>query len=476
MVFQSVVFFLFMSLLIFSSTITIAIAALPKQQELDRISALPGQPPVTFSQFSGYVTVNKQPGRALFYWLTEATAFPEKKPLVLWFNGGPGCSSVAFGASEEIGPFRINRTGLSLYLNEYSWNREANLLFLESPAGVGFSYTNTRSDLNDSGDKRTAKDALVFLIRWMSRFPQYKHREFYIAGESYAGHFVPQLAEKIVEYNKALLQPILNLKGFIVGNAVFHNYYDEIGTIEYWWSHSLISDTRYRSVLKNCNFKLVESERPQPCIQAMYHVITELGNIDQYSIYSPICLASPDNTMSPKRFKNTLLRRRLSEYDPCSANYAEKYYNRPEVQKAMHANVNGILRNWTVCSDVIGIGPGKIWKDSEFSMLPTYKKLFTAGLRIWVFSGDTDAVVPVTATRLSLSHLNLTIKTLWYPWNEDNQVGGWTEVYDQLTFATVRGAGHEVPLSQPKRALILFKSFLAGKELPILPGYENIDY
>ena len=88
MVFQSVVFFLFMSLLIFSSTITTAIAALPKQQELDRISALPGQPPVTFSQFSGYVTVNKQPGRALFYWLTEATAFPEKKPLVLWFNGG----------------------------------------------------------------------------------------------------------------------------------------------------------------------------------------------------------------------------------------------------------------------------------------------------------------------------------------------------------------------------------------------------
>nr|POE74125.1 serine carboxypeptidase 24 [Quercus suber] len=434
-----------MSLLIFSSTITTAIAALPKQQELDRISALPGQPPVTFSQFSGYVTVNEQPGRALFYWLTEATTFPEKKPLVLWFNGGPGCSSVAFGASEEIGPFRINRTGLSLYLNEYSWNREANLLFLELPAGVGFSYTNTRSDLNDSGDKQT-------------------------------GHFVPQLAEKIVEYNKALLQPILNLKGFIVGNAVFDNYYDEIGTIEYWWSHSMISDTRYRSVLKNCNFKVVESERSQPCKQAKYHAITELGNIDEYSIYTPTWLASHDNTMSPIRFKNTLLRRRLSEYDPCSANYAEKYYNRLEVQKAMHANVNGILRNWTVCSGVLGIGQGKIWTNSEFSMSPTYKKLFTASLRIWVSSGDTDAVVPVTATGLSLSHLNLTIKTLWYPWNEDNQVGGWTEVYDQLTFATVRGAGHKVPLFQPKRALILFKSFLAGNELPILPGYENIDY
>ena len=88
MMFQSVVLNLFLSLLFFPSTITTAIAALPKQQELDRISALPGQPPVTFSQFSGYVTVNEQYGRALFYWLTEATSFPEKKPLVLWLNGG----------------------------------------------------------------------------------------------------------------------------------------------------------------------------------------------------------------------------------------------------------------------------------------------------------------------------------------------------------------------------------------------------
>lgn len=59
-----------------------------KQRESDRIWELPGQPKVGFSQFSGYVTVNEKHGRALFYWLTEATSFPEKKPLVLWLNGG----------------------------------------------------------------------------------------------------------------------------------------------------------------------------------------------------------------------------------------------------------------------------------------------------------------------------------------------------------------------------------------------------
>lgn len=157
-------------------------------QDRDRITELPGQPEnVEFAQYSGYITVNQQAGRALFYWLTEAPKNPSSKPLVLWLNGGPGCSSVAYGAAEELGPFHIRSDGKTLYLNPYAWNKMANILFLESPAGVGFSYTNTSSDLQTSGDKRTAEDAYVFLINWLERFPQYKYRDFYIAGESYAG-------------------------------------------------------------------------------------------------------------------------------------------------------------------------------------------------------------------------------------------------------------------------------------------------
>ncbi|MFS7986384.1 putative carboxypeptidase D [Helianthus anomalus] len=77
----------------------------------------------------------------------------------------------------------------------------ANLLFLESPAGVGYSYTNTTSDLYTFGDARTSmshkiyaksflflssEDSYAFLVNSFERFPQYKHRDFYIARESYA--------------------------------------------------------------------------------------------------------------------------------------------------------------------------------------------------------------------------------------------------------------------------------------------------
>ena len=88
----------------------------------DRIGELPGQPlNVGFSQYSGYVTVNRGAGRALFYWLVESTV--GGKPLLLWLNGGPGCSSVAYGAAEEVGPFRVGADGKSLMMNPYSWNK-----------------------------------------------------------------------------------------------------------------------------------------------------------------------------------------------------------------------------------------------------------------------------------------------------------------------------------------------------------------
>ena len=91
---------------------------------LDRIVGLPGQPPgVGFDMYSGYITVEETAGRSLFYLLQEAPEEAQPAPLVLWLNGGPGCSSVAYGASEELGAFRITPHGAGLSLNEYRWNK-----------------------------------------------------------------------------------------------------------------------------------------------------------------------------------------------------------------------------------------------------------------------------------------------------------------------------------------------------------------
>jgi serine carboxypeptidase-like clade II len=140
-----------------------------------------------------------------------------------WADGrgrtGPGCSSLGYGAMEELGPFRVKSDGKTLYRNPYAWNNAANVLFLESPAGVGFSYSNTTADYSRSGDNKTAEDALQFLLNWMEKFPEYKGRDLYLAGESYAGHYVPQLAHAILGHaaaGKPSSSSPLNLRGIMV--------------------------------------------------------------------------------------------------------------------------------------------------------------------------------------------------------------------------------------------------------------------
>lgn len=90
----------------------------------NRVESLPGQPPVKFKQYAGYITVSESHKRAFFYWFVEADhEKAASQPLAFWFNGGPGCSSVGVGALEELGPFFPNYNGTGLVRNKHSWNK-----------------------------------------------------------------------------------------------------------------------------------------------------------------------------------------------------------------------------------------------------------------------------------------------------------------------------------------------------------------
>ncbi|CAL5333694.1 unnamed protein product [Camellia sinensis] len=368
------------------------------KMENDEIKGgLPGQPTeVMFKQYAGYVNVDEFKGRSLFYYFAEAVHNPSSKPLVLWLNGGPGCSSFGVGAMGEIGPFGVNSDCKTLYPRKHAWNKVANILFLESPAGVGFSYSNTTSDYDMSGDKRTAHDAYVFLINWFKRYPHYKARDFYITGESYAE------------------------LGIMIGNGIMNDETDARGTYDYIWSHALISDETHSGLMHHC---MSSSNYTPQCEDYAQKMNSEIGNIDYYNIYAPLCLDIITSNSSKKNSK----RNRGGRHDPCEEAYVQRYLNLPQVQKALHANTTQLPYTWETCS------------------------------------GDVDAVVPVTGTRYSIDALNLKVIKPWNPWSDDyGQVGGYKVVYEGLTFTTVRGAGHQVPQFQPRRALALLKMFITG--------------
>ncbi|KAJ0080217.1 hypothetical protein Patl1_23515 [Pistacia atlantica] len=435
-----------------------------QQRAADRVINLPGQPPVPFQHYSGYIQLQTQNEKSMFYWFFEAQTEPALKPIVIWLHGGPGCSSVAFGAAQEIGPFLVRRPSYftnRLTFNEYSWNKVANVLFLESPVSVGFSYTNNSNDLLEIGDQVVANDTLAFLLGWFKRFPDFKSHDFYIIGESYGGHYAPQLADLIYETNKGATQDsFINLKGFMMGNAVINDQTDTLGIVDYAWSHGIISDKLYQSLKADCDdFKLPHTS--SQCNDQLKAFFDAFFGIDIFNVYSPVCVLNFSTTTTSSNLEDVGFEI-PSTFDPCVNNYVRKYFNQKEVQRALHANVTNLPYPYTLCSSQLSK-----WIDSPTTVLPTISKLLDAGMRIWTYSGDADARVPVTSTRYSITKLGLPVMEEWRPWFYKRQVAGWVETYGKgLTLATIRGGGHEAALSARDWSLSLFTNFLSNTSLP----------
>ncbi|KAL2342815.1 hypothetical protein Fmac_004100 [Flemingia macrophylla] len=425
----------------------------------DRIVRLPGQPNIGFQQFSGYVTVDDMNHKALFYYFVESETDPASKPLVLWLNGGPGCSSLGVGAFSENGPFRPN--GEVLIINEYSWNKETNMLYLETPVGVGFSYAKGGSSYKNVNDETTARDNLVFLHRWFIKFPQYRHTDLFLAGESYAGHYVPQLAKLMIEINKK--EKIFNLKGIALGNPVLEYATDFNSRAEFFWSHGLISDSTYKLFTTGCNYSRYVSEYYRDsisplCSKVMRKVSRETSKfVDKYDVTLDVCISS---VLSQSKVFCPQGQQTNESIDVCVDDKVTNYLNRKDVQEVLHAKLVGI-RN-ILNYDMLNL---------EVPTLPVVGSLIKAGLRVLIYSGDQDSVIPLTGSRTLVQklarQLRLNTTVPYRVWFEGQQVGGWTQVYGNiLSFATVRGASHEAPFSQPQRSLVLFKSFLEDRPLP----------
>jgi len=173
----------------------------------DLVSSLPGIDDLGKTKlWSGYVEI-KNPStitKMIHYVLAESQSDPRKDPLVIWFNGGPGCSSM-LGFMQENGPF-LWETGNATWSgpNNYTWNKEANVLYIEQPAGVGFSYFKNTTQMNDYmfNDDNVAVDNLHAVLGWYEMFPEFKTNDLYISGESYAGIYVPYLLNAIHHHNQ----------------------------------------------------------------------------------------------------------------------------------------------------------------------------------------------------------------------------------------------------------------------------------
>ncbi|KAH8983045.1 Alpha/Beta hydrolase protein [Lactarius hatsudake] len=177
-----------------------------------------------------------EPGKHLFFWFFESRSNPSKDPLVLWLNGGPGCSS-SLGLLFELGPCLITDKGRSTTFNPHSWNERANIIFLDQPVDVGYSYSSDGSTISTS--PTAALDVYAFLELFVTRFHKYARLPFHIAAESYGGTYAPNIASVIYKKNKELAaapSPKLakiNLASVILANGITDPYFQMASLPDY---------------------------------------------------------------------------------------------------------------------------------------------------------------------------------------------------------------------------------------------------
>ena len=447
--------------------------------------------------FSGYEQVADTGGgdkeRQLF-WLLVHSSLPNAShnaevPLVIWLQGGNGCSSM-IGAFTENGPFyspvrlplRTNVTS-GLLTNEHSLHHLAHVLYLDRPAGSGFSFSGGAPDSSWANDKQTALDGLAALRGVLKRFPWLSGRAVWVAGESYAGHFTVQLAADIADAEPTL--PVgTRLGGVMCGNGVVDINQTNYAWFEAGYTHSLVDEEVWRDMQRQCDFTKDLGVDGNGCPQGVSDACAKLVSrwmnqsgsnrnlLSLYDFYADVCLPSSASTHYPSQ-----------TVDPCADAHTEAYLNQAAVRAALHVSAKAPSR-WEPCSQAVN--DAYSCPDTLVSVAPLYRALLQdtrRKRRLLIYSGDVDGVVPTLATRRWIAAMGGKVKVEgWRLWRDSRgQIGGYTEKFraegaeevwgessssGELTFATVRGAGHMVPTYQPLRAFELFRSFLRAQPLP----------
>ncbi|KAL1960216.1 hypothetical protein VTO42DRAFT_8759 [Malbranchea cinnamomea] len=193
-----------------------AVPILPDASRYE-VKSLPASPPLARSWAGQLPILGQEDGSALFFWLFEAEDKANDDTLIIWLNGGPGCSSLIRAFSEN-GPLMFLGNSSTLVPNPYSWTRLANVLYVDQPVGTGFSHTTLSHEATTN--KQVVSDFFAWLQGFYRLFPGMLNKRTHMLGEAYAGAFVPYFASEIVKRHREL--PV-NLVSTSIGNGVFGN-------------------------------------------------------------------------------------------------------------------------------------------------------------------------------------------------------------------------------------------------------------
>ncbi|KAE9047093.1 hypothetical protein PR002_g1221 [Phytophthora rubi] len=415
---------------------------------------------------SGYIAMPFNIEDHLFYWFFESRSAPATDPLVLWLTGGgSSCSSLAALLTEN-GPCRINADKTTA-LNPHSWTSEANVIWLDQPVNVGFSYGSNSSAVYN--EKNVQQNVYWFLQGFLNKHPEFEGRALFLVGEGYSSHYAPAAAHYIWRENlsveKANATIRINLQGVAIGNGLVNPVVQMPHTLD------MAVKNPYNISLMNPT-QLAAAKEAQPVCQEL---------LDVCQTNSSAC------TGSARYCSNSLLDamggKHRNKYDirkTCDSNHTSDCYNTTAVNEYLNSkavreylNVSDQVPSWQQCSD---IEPIHFSSDLMKNVDRYVADLLNDGsVRVLIYNGDADLVCNWYGSQAWTQQLKWTNQQ---DFNDaqlhDFQVPGEIDMIDagsvrsfqtQFSFMRIFKAGHLVPKDQPAVALEMMNQFLKNHSL-----------
>lgn len=380
----------------------------------------------------------------------ESRNDPKNDPVILWLNGGPGCSSLT-GLFLELGPSSIDKK-LKVVNNEFSWNQNASVIFLDQPVNVGYSYSGS----SVSNTIAAGKDVYALLTLFFHQFPEYAHQDFHIAGESYAGHYIPVFASEILSHKNRNI----NLKSVLIGNGLTDGY-----TQYEHYRPMACGEGGYPAVLDESECQSMDNALPrcQSLIKNCY---------DSGSVWSCV----PASIYCNNAFIGPYQRTGQNVYDirgKCedSSNlcysalgWISDYLNQKEVMDTLGAEVSSydscnfdINRNFLFQGD---------WMQPFHRLVPKILE----EIPVLIYAGDADFICNWLGNKAWTEALEWPGKKAFNKAElDDLTIPGGKKEYGKVkssgnfTFMRIYQAGHMVPMDQPENSLDFLNRWIAGE-------------
>ncbi|ODN05074.1 Venom serine carboxypeptidase, partial [Orchesella cincta] len=401
--------------------------------------------------YSGFITVNEEFSSNIFFWYFPPIGSEDASnaPVILWLQGGPGLSvqSQIFLAN---GPFII-QDDFTLLLRNESWVSTYHLIYIDSPAGIGFSYLHNakhheegcadpESIYNatgyDSSANETAEATYTFLSQFFKMFPNLISNSFYIGGLSYAGHFVPALAYKIHKENKMQESDFrLNLRGLIL-ESPFIEARTQLPVLgEYLHCHGVIDEISKAHI---------DSEMGE-----LVSMIGEERFEDAHQILMPLFMSGNSFINNQTAFEYTTVYNHYDDLLPADYYLYKDFLQLKTTKEAIHVG------NLTFCDE-----NDEIYRRFAGDILVSYRRLLETlldaeeGYRIVIYVGQLDIMTTFLGIENMIRSMNWSGSEEFFsgsvrkrPWILNNEHGinycaGYVKTLNNFSYVLVRNAGH----------------------------------